>query len=151
MNVKQPITPTITVGDQPAEADLRALKDEGYLGVVNLRQDGEPEQPLGTSAEGEAARALGLDYLHFGVGSAPLDEQGISAFCRFLDEHAGGKTMVHCRKGGRAVALVALYLAQREGWPADEVAARAGAMGMKVEGGLRTLVESYLRSHGSAP
>src|SRR4051794_30354011 len=111
MNVKKPITPAITTGDQPDENDLKALKDEGYVGVINLRNDGEPEQPLGTAAEGEKARALGLDYLHYGVSSAPLTEEGVTSVCAFLDEHAGGKTLVHCRKGGRAEALVLLYKA----------------------------------------
>ncbi len=78
MNVKQAVTDTITIGDQPDEGDLRALKKEGYVGVVNLRNDGEPEQPLGTTAEGDVVRALGLDYLHVGVGAAPA-EPGRSA------------------------------------------------------------------------
>src|SRR5438552_17748092 len=106
MNGKKPATAAITVGDQPTEADLSALKAEGYVGVINLRNAGEPEQPLSPEAEADAARALGLDYLHYGVGAAPLSEPGVSAVCSFLDEHAAGKTLVHCRKGGRAVALV---------------------------------------------
>lgn len=150
MNVKQPVTPTITVGDQPDGDDLKALAGEGYVGVVNLRNDGEPDQPMGPSAEGETVKALGLDYLHVGVGSAPLDDEGVAAFCLFLDEHAAGKTMVHCRKSGRAVALVALYLARKQGWSADEAAAMAGEHGLKVEGGMRTLVETYLRAHEDA-
>ena len=71
MNVKKPITPTITIGDQPTEADLEQLKHEGYVGVVNLRNPGEPEQPMSPQAEGETVRALGMDYLHYGVGGAP--------------------------------------------------------------------------------
>lgn len=146
MNVKKAVTSAITIGDQPDEEDLGALKGEGYVGVVNLRNDGEPEQPLGPAAEGDAVRALGLDYLHFGVGSAPLGKEGVTALCRFLDEHAGGTTLVHCRKGGRAVALVALYLATKEGWSADEVAARAEARGLRLDGGLKNLVEGYVRN-----
>lgn len=147
MNVKKSITPAIAIGDQPTEADLKALKQEGYVGVINLRNDGEPEQPLSTSAERERAEALGLDYLHYGVGSAPLSEAGVSSVCRFLDAHADGKTLVHCRKGSRAAALVLLYRAGAEGWPADEAVARGNALGLNVEGGLRQLVESYLRAH----
>ncbi len=71
MNVKQSITPTITIGDQPTEADLEQLKHEGYVGVVNLRNPGEPEQPMSPQAEGEKVRTLGMDYLHYGVGGAP--------------------------------------------------------------------------------
>ena len=145
MNVKRSITPGITIGDQPTEADLKALKDEGYVAVVNLRNDGEPEQPLSTSAERERAEALGLDYLHYGVGSAPLSEEGVSSVGRFLDEHTDGKTLVHCRKGGRAAALVLIYKAEAESWPPDEAVARGNALGLGVEGGLRQLVETYLR------
>jgi uncharacterized protein (TIGR01244 family) len=148
MNVKRPITPGITIADQPTEADLRALKDEGYVGVINLRNDGEPEQPLGTAAEGQAAKALGLDYLHYGVGGAPLSESGVASVCEFLDRHAGsGKVLVHCRKGSRAAALVLLHQAKAQGWAPGEALARGKTMGLDVEGGLRTLVENYLKEH----
>ena len=146
MNVKQGVTDTIMIGDQPDEADLRAFRDDGYVGVVNLRNDGEPEQPLGTAAEAEVVRGLGLDYLHVGVGSAPLTTEGVGAFCAFLDERAHGKTLVHCRKSGRAAALVALYLARQEGWKLDSLVAQAGQRGLKLEGGLKNLVETYLRA-----
>ncbi len=150
MNVKRPITPGITIGDQPTEVDLAALKDEGYVGVVNLRNDGEPEQPLGTAAEGEKVRGLGLDYLHYGVGSAPLSESGVASVCDFLDRHAGaGKVMVHCRKAGRAAALVLLYQAKVHNWPPEQAMAQGKAMGLEVDGGLRTLVETYLKAHGT--
>jgi uncharacterized protein (TIGR01244 family) len=144
MNVKKEVTPTITIGDQPTADDLKALVGEGYRGVVNLRNAGEPEQPLGPAAEGELARTLGLDYHHYGVGAAPLTEAGVEAVCRFLDEHAEGKTLVHCRKGGRAAALVLLYEAKANGWQPHEAVANGAAMGLSVDSGLKSLVESYL-------
>ncbi len=147
MNVKTPITSRITIGDQPTADDLKSLRDEGYVAVVNLRIDGEPEQPLSPDDEGGTAREMGLDYLHYGVGSAPLTEEGVSSVCGFLDQHAEGKTLVHCRKGGRAAALVLLYQAKAEGWSADEAVSKGKALGLNVEGGLRTLVEGYLKTH----
>jgi uncharacterized protein (TIGR01244 family) len=148
MNVKRPITPEITLGDQPTEDDLKSLKAEGYVGVVNLRNDGEPEQPLGTAAEGELARSAGLDYLHYGVGSTPLIPAGVDAVCEFIDRHAGdGKVLVHCRRGGRAAALVLLYEARLHKWSVNEALNRGKAMGLEVDGGLRTLVENYLKEH----
>ena len=150
MNVKKPITPAITIADQPTADDLKVLKAEGYVGVVNLRNDGEPEQPLSTAAEGALAQEIGLDYLHYGVGSTPLTEEGVSAVCRFLDEHAAGKTLVHCRKGGRAAALALLYIgAKAENWSPDEAVAKGNALGLNVDGGLKTLVENYLRASNS--
>lgn len=147
MNVKKPFSPTITFGDQPTEADLEQLKKEGYTGVVNLRNDGEPEQPMSTAAEGAKVKALGMEYLHYGVGSAPLAASGVTAVCDFIDAHSAGgeKVLVHCRKGGRAIALLLLQQARAQKWTKDEVIARGKAIGLAVDGGLKTLVESYLR------
>lgn len=145
------ITPNLAIGDQPAEADLGELKRDGYVGVVNLRNDGEPEQPLSTAAEGDRVRALGMDYLHYGVGGGPLAEPGVGAVCDFLDRHAEDKVLVHCRKGSRAAALVLLHRARAEGWPTAEVLARGERMGLKVEGGLRQMVEAYLAVRDAIP
>jgi uncharacterized protein (TIGR01244 family) len=147
MNVQREITNRITIADQPTEADLRALKGEGYVGVVNLRNDGEPEQPLSTAAEGEEVRALGMDYLHYGVGAAPLSESGVASVCDFLDAHAEGKVLVHCRKGARAAALVLIHQAKAQGWGPDEALENGNAMGLAVEGGLRAMVSSFIREH----
>ena len=149
MDVKRSITPSITIGDQPTEADLAELKEEGFVGVVNLRNDGEPDQPLSTGAEGKKARALGLDYLHMGVGGAPLTKTGVDAVCDFLERHASGKVLVHCRKGSRAAALVLLQQARARGWPPSRAIAEGEKLGLVVEGGLRTVVEQYLGEHAN--
>src|SRR3954453_16394318 len=146
MNIKPTKTPGITVADQPSEEDLRALKAGGYTGVVNLRNDGEPEQPLGTAAEGVLVRSIGMDYLHHGVGGAPLTDAGVASVSDFLTQHSGGKVLVHCRKGGRAVALVLLHEAKFRNWGVDEALAKGREMGLEVDGGLRAMVENYLRS-----
>lgn len=150
MNVKKSITPHITVGDQPTEDDLVECKYEGYAGVVNLRHDGEPEQPIGPHAEGERVQALGLRYLHHGVGGAPLTVQGVTQVCDFIDELTaeGQKVLVHCRKGARAVALVLIQQARAQGWGADEAIARGREMGLMVDGPMRAMVEDYLRQQG---
>jgi len=151
MNMKRAVTATITVGDQPTEADLKQLKQEGYVAVVNLRNDGEPEQPLSTAEEGAKTRALGMDYLHYGVGAAPLSDPGVTAVCDFLDQHAQepNKVLIHCRRGPRAVALLLLQQARAQKWSAGEVFAKGKAMGLELEGGLKTMVENYLKDAGS--
>jgi uncharacterized protein (TIGR01244 family) len=135
MNFERAITPKITIADQPTEADLALLKGQGYDGVVNLRNDGE----------GEKVRALGLDYFHLGVGGAPLAEHGVHAFNEFLDSHQ--KVLVHCRKGGRAAALVLIHEAKANDWQAPEAVAKGRGLGLEVDGGLRAIVENYLDDH----
>ncbi len=149
MQFEKPITAAITIGDQPTEEDLARLKGEGYTGVVNLRNAGEPEQPINPTAEAGEVESLGMEYLHYGVGGMPLSEQGVTAVCDFVDRHTQGgqKVMVHCRKGGRAAALVLIQQARANGWKPEEAVAKGKAMGLDVDGGLRTLVESYLQQH----
>ena len=145
MQFERAITPKISIGDQPTEADLARLQAEGYTGIVNLRNDGEPDQPLGTAAEGDKVRALGMGYLHLGVGASPLTPAGVGSACDFI---AGqDKVMVHCRGGGRAAGLVLIQQALEQGWPAAEAVARGRGMGLEVGGGLRGLVEGYLDEH----
>ncbi len=145
MQFERAITPKITIGDQPTEADLVRLKGEGYTGIVNLRNDGEPEQPLSTTAEGTQVRDLGMSYVHLGVGASPLTQPGVQSVCDFINGQE--KVMVHCRKGGRAAALVLIQQAQEQGWPASEAAARGRGIGLEVDGGARMMVEGYLDAH----
>jgi uncharacterized protein (TIGR01244 family) len=147
MNVKRPVTAAITVGDQPTEADLTELKREGYTGVVNLRNEGEPDQPMSPMDEGNKVRALGMDYVHYGVGSAPLTVQGVKAVCDFIDEHSQEpeKVLVHCRRGPRGIALLLLQQARAQKWNNAEVFAKGKEMGLELDGGLKMLVDHFLQ------
>ncbi len=147
MNFTKTITPSIVIADQPTDADLAALKLQGFVGVVNLRNDGEPEQPIDTETEGEILNEIGVDYIHMGVGSAPLLESKVDEVCKFIEAHADGKVLVHCRKGGRAAAIVLLQQALAHGWTTAEAAAKGKAMGLDVDGNLRVMVETYLDDH----
>ncbi len=44
------------------------------------------------------------------------------------------------------IALLLLQQARANNWSADEVFAKGKAMGLEVDGGLKTLVETYLKS-----
>jgi uncharacterized protein (TIGR01244 family) len=148
--MEKPVTPHITVADQPMESELPMLKQEGFTGVINLRNPGEPDQPMDPDEEGQRVRALGMDYLHLGVGSAPLTDTLVSQFEEFLKKHAQGKVLVHCRKGSRAANMVLLHLALAQGWKPGELETRGKAMGLEVERAPLTLVENYLRAHQAA-
>lgn len=142
------VTESIRIADQPSDPDLRALAGEGVRGVVNLRHAGEPEQPLSPDDEGRLVRSLGVDYLHQPIGGQPITAQAVEAVSAFLDRHTTeGPVLLHCRKGSRAVALVLLHLAHRNGWTASQALTQGEAMGLSLEGNPRLMVEKYLSEH----
>ena len=146
MNFMRAVTPAIAIGDQPTEADLAELKKQGFSGIINLRNDGEPEQPMNSSQEGEKARALGLEYLHYGVGDAPLSEQGVTAFATSLTSTARGRARCSCIAGEEPRPSACAYSSRpgRTKRSASEVVAKGKAMGLEVEGGLRCWSKAHV-------
>jgi uncharacterized protein (TIGR01244 family) len=102
---------------------------------------------MSPTQEGDKVRALGMDYLHYGVGAAPLTVQDVTAVCNFIDTHSQGthKVLVHCRRGPRAVALLLLQQARAQKWTNAEVFAKGKAMGLDLEGGLKAMVNQFLQ------
>ena len=92
-----------------------------------------------------------MDYLHYGVGAAPLTQEGVTAVSDFVNRHtqSAGKVLLHCRRGPHVAALLLLQQARANKWTAEEALAKGKAMGLEVEGGLRMMVEAYLQEHGN--
>ena len=95
------ISDRLSVGGQPSEDDLTALKAEGFTAIVNLRREGEANQPLDPVAEGRAAEAAGLKYFHIPVNSADPQQSQVDAVRAALGQ-VKGPVFVHCQGGGRA-------------------------------------------------
>ena len=113
---------------QPTRDELERLTQEGFKTVVNLRTEGEQNQPLSPEAEGEVARKAGLDYLHIPVASTdPRPEQ----VDQFREKLSGlpGPVLVHCASGKRSGAFAVLQLASQEGLSGEDALARARSFG----------------------
>jgi protein tyrosine phosphatase (PTP) superfamily phosphohydrolase (DUF442 family) len=63
----------------------------------------------------------------------------------FLDAQADGKVLVHCKQGGRAMAIALLHIARKEGWPAESVVRRGLQEGFSLPPNLQLMVGEYLR------
>ena len=132
-------------GAQDADMSVQELS----LAIMASRQDTglfDCAQALLTDPD-PLMRQLGLDYLHYAVGGEPLTQAGVESVIRFLDGHGPSKVLVHCRKGGRAAALVLIQQARLHGWSPGEAAEKGRAMGLSVDGNLRIMVEQYLAQH----
>ena len=62
----------VTVGGQPSAQEIQELKTAGFSTVVNLRTEGEDDQPMSPDEERRLVEGAGLTYLHLPVWSQGL-------------------------------------------------------------------------------
>lgn len=143
MNVMK-ISDDVTVGPQPSEADLAKLPADGFRAVVNFRADGEEDQPLPPSAEGDQVRASGLEYLHLPVSTESLGPELVDRFrARYAD--LPKPVYAHCKSGKRAGAMVMMHAAVERGLSGEETLKQAERMGFECDQPeLKNFVRSYV-------
>jgi uncharacterized protein (TIGR01244 family) len=131
--MKEPIKVNAKVsgGGQPSEDDIAALKASGVRKIINLRRPGEQNQPLDPQAEGDVVTRAGLEYLHIPVDPKNLDPKQAEAVAKAIAA-SDGPVYVHCAAGGRAVTHALLAEAKAEGKSADQVLAKAEAIGAPI-------------------
>lgn len=140
----------LTVGAQPSEAQLQDLKAQGFQSVVNLRTEGEEEQPLSPQQEGEKAGALGLNYLNIPVSSEQMQPEQVDEFRRKLGD-LPAPVYVHCKSGMRAGAFSMMHLAVEGGRTGEETIKQAMQMGFECDKpGMKEFVKGYIDSHQKA-
>lgn len=131
--MKEPIkvSAKVSAGGQPSEEDIAALKASGVRKIINLRREGEQNQPLDPAAEGEVVKGAGLEYLHIPVDPKNLDPSSAAAVAKAIDE-SDGPVYVHCAAGGRAVTHALLADAKAQGSSADKVFKKAEEIGAPI-------------------
>lgn len=145
------INERLSVGKQhPNEVDLRELAGEGFKSVVNLRTDGEPNQPLEPEEEGRVVRRLGMAYLHHPVASGELTEANVDGFRRRLSE-LPRPVFAHCASDKRSGAFLMMHVAAELGMSGEETVGKAAETGFAcVTPELASFVRSYVDQHRSA-
>lgn len=139
------------VGAQPSEEQLGQLAREGVKTVVNLRTEGEEDQPFSPAEEGEKVRALGMRYLHIPVSSKEPRAEQVD---RFRGEVPGlpGPVFVHCAKGKRAGAFAMMHQAVEAGWSGEEALRKAERMGFECDvPALKDFVRGYIDENRAGP
>lgn len=123
----RPLDDRAAAAPQILPADMAAIRDAGFVGIVNNRPDGEePGQPAHAEIAAAAA-AAGLVCIHVPLGREPLTDALIAKMRAALDE-VGQPAFLFCRSGTRSTTLWALAEADA-GRDADELVRLAGAAG----------------------
>jgi uncharacterized protein (TIGR01244 family) len=106
MQLRQ-LTDTLSVSAQIDEADIEALAEQGFRGLINNRPDGEvPGQP-DSSALAAAASRHGMTYVHLPVVPGQWPEHLVDAFASALHT-LPTPILAFCRSGTRSCTLWAL-------------------------------------------
>lgn len=121
----------ISGGGQPSEEDIAALKAAGYRKIINLRREGEPNQPLDPKAQGEVVARVGMEYVHIPVDPKNLNPSSAEAVAKAVAA-ADGPVYVHCAAGGRGVSHALLAEAKAQGSSAEDVLRKAEALGAPI-------------------
>lgn len=97
----------VSVSGQIDPADMGAIKDAGFVAIVNNRPDAEaPDQPAGDSIAA-AAKVAGLKYYAIPIGREGVSSEMIVSAQSLLEENEG-PVLMFCRSGTRSTTLWAL-------------------------------------------
>ncbi len=144
------INDQITVSGQPTAEDITQLKNDGFRTIVNLRTEGEEDQPMSPDEERKAVEKAGMRYVHLSVSSATMGPETVDKFRAQLPNFEG-PVLVHCHAGMRAGAFTMMATATEEGWSGDETLEKAHAMGFECKAPeLKQFVRSYVDGHHPA-
>jgi uncharacterized protein (TIGR01244 family) len=149
MDQRMQIDETITVGGQPDETQLKQLAEDGFKTIVNLRTQGEDDQPLSPGDEGSLVRELGLQYVHYPVDKSGMNPELVDKFRDELPKWQA-PVFVHCNTGKRAGAFVMMDRAVSQGWSGEQTLKKAEQMGFECKvPEIKELVSGYVDSRQS--
>jgi uncharacterized protein (TIGR01244 family) len=116
----------VSVSGQILPEDVQALKDAGFVAIINNRPDGEsPDQPPGAAIEA-AAMAAGLEYYAIPLGREGVSPEMVEKTKAAL-QGSKGPVFCFCRSGTRSTTLWAL--SQAGEMDAGEIISEAAGAG----------------------
>lgn len=113
-NAPRRLTDDVSISGQVALADVKALHDQGFRTIVNMRPDGEaPDQPNYGQMQ-SAAHDAGLAYGYVPVKSGPISPTSVEALGSTLSRMPK-PMLLYSQAGDRPARTWALAEASRPG------------------------------------
>jgi uncharacterized protein (TIGR01244 family) len=136
------VTDRVATGGQPTLPQIASLANEGFHGIVNLREPSEYD----AAAEETAARAKGLAYINIPVNKdAPKSEQA-DAFLAALKNTQIYPVFIHCATGNRVAAFWMIRRVIVEKWDLEDAEREAKIVGLKTPV-MKDFALEYIRAH----
>jgi len=117
---------TVACGGATTPESLGAIKQMGFVSVINLRLATEPGADI--EKEEAAAKALGLRYFHVPFAGKP-DPQAAEQFLSAITSPDAEPAFIHCGGGNRAATMWLIKRLAIDGWDAERAVKEATALG----------------------
>ncbi|NIY73859.1 TIGR01244 family phosphatase [Marivivens donghaensis] len=117
MDIRQ-ITPAYSVTPQIDPADIPAIKEAGFVAIIDNRPDAEIPPEWHTDVMGAAAEAAGLAFTANPVTHAGLNMDMVATQMNAI-EAAGGPVLAYCASGTRSSIVWSLGMAGK--MPTEEI------------------------------
>lgn len=134
---------TIACGGATSVDAIPELKKMGYRSVINVRRASEAGADV--DAEGAAARASGMRYVHLPFDPESPDPMLIDNFIAAVTAAENQPAYIHCAAGGRAAALWMIKRWKADGW--DEKRALDEAIALGLNERFQPFALNYIRTH----
>jgi uncharacterized protein (TIGR01244 family) len=139
---------TVGCGGQTDPAAMAALRKEGYVSVINLRQASEPGADV--DAGRAAAQAAGLKYLHMPFNVAAPDAKVVDTFLAAVADKSNQPVFIHCGSANRVGGMWMIKRVLQDGWPMERARTEAQAIGLN-SAPLTAFATEYISTHAKRP
>jgi uncharacterized protein (TIGR01244 family) len=143
-NLRQ-VKSTVACAGATTPESMRAVKEMGFVAVVNLRL--ASENGANVEAEMAAAEAAGLTYIHIPMNGAAPDPAVVDRFLAAARNPANNPMFVHCATGNRAASVWLIRRVLVDGWTVDKASEEAAALGL-TSAPLKQFALNYVHTNG---
>jgi len=135
---------TVGCGGAVDPAAMAALRKEGYVSVINLRQATEAGADI--EAGRTAAQAAGLKYLHMPFNVAAPDSKVVDGFLAAVADKSNQPVFIHCGSANRVGGMWMIKRVLQDGWAIERARTEAEAIGLN-SAPLIAFATEYIKTH----
>lgn len=136
------ISDRVATGAQPTSEQVTALADEGFVAIVNLREESE----FNDGPQSRAAQDAGMLFLRIPVSREKPADAAVERFLAATDDEALYPVFIYCASANRAAALWMIRRVLRDGWTLADAGAEAERAGLR-SSTMLDFARDYVRRH----
>jgi len=137
-------TTVACAGAISAELAVPAIKKEGFVSIINLREATEADANV--DREEALAKAAGLRYFHVPFNGTSPDPKAADAFIAAITTPGAEPAFIHCSGGNRAATMWLIKRMVVDHWDAERATKEAVDLG-QTSVPLRQFALEYAKTH----